>query len=230
MHADPRPGARPAVDWAEVRQAYCDTDLSVKDILVLFEIGRRELYDRLHAEAWPARADERRADEGQGEEAQADGTPGRPPGPSAGGSAPATAPAEAGPRPEGRSDRAPGGGPPAPAADARPSGRPRPPPLRRTSPRARGRRKPYDRARLVTRLFVVVDRQIGEIEARLGRPGDLAGPADEKDARTLAALARTLELLIGLEKQAAPAETTEVDIDAFREDLARRIEGLRRQG
>ncbi|MEJ1157989.1 hypothetical protein [Prosthecomicrobium sp. N25] len=100
---------------------------------------------------------------------------------------------------------------------------------RRTAAAKPGRARPIDRAALVDRLFQVVERQIGDIEARLARAPDAeTAPADEKDARTLAALARTLELLIGLEKIAVPpAETAEVDIDAFRADIARRLAGLR---
>lgn len=85
---------------------------------------------------------------------------------------------------------------------------------------------PIDRATLVARLFGAVERQIAEIEHRF----DGAEPPslEEKDARTLGALARTLELLIGLEKQAGrAADEPEPDIDAFRRDLARRLESLR---
>lgn len=85
---------------------------------------------------------------------------------------------------------------------------------------------PASQAELIARMFKVVDRQIAEIEKRLS-PADF----DEKDARTLAGIARTLELLIGLKKQAGPQTAdTEIDIDAFREDLARRIAGLRDAG
>jgi hypothetical protein len=96
----------------------------------------------------------------------------------------------------------------------------------RRSARPAGRE--IDRAALVDRLFQVVERQIGDIEARLARATDTdAAPADDKDARALAALARTLELLIGLEKIAVPpAGPAEVDIDEFRADIARRLAGL----
>ncbi|TPQ48544.1 hypothetical protein C2U72_22855 [Prosthecomicrobium hirschii] len=80
---------------------------------------------------------------------------------------------------------------------------------------------------LVLRLFRMVDAQIGEIERRL-TAADGTGP-DEKDARTLAALARTIELLIDLEAKTrpeAPAAPEEGDEDAFRTELARRIRGL----
>ena len=87
--------------------------------------------------------------------------------------------------------------------------------------------EPLDRRVLVGRLFRAVERQIAEIERRF----DAARPPnpEEKDARTLAALARTLELLIGLEKQAGRDDAEpEPDLDEFRLDLARRLESLRR--
>ncbi len=104
-------------------------------------------------------------------------------------------------------------------------------PRRRTGARAtpRAPAEPLDRRVLVARLFKAVERQIAEIERRFDGP---APPGlDEKDARTLGALARTLELLIGLEKQAGRDESEpEPDIDAFRLDLARRLAGLRHEG
>lgn len=98
---------------------------------------------------------------------------------------------------------------------------------RRGSAQRSGQLPPIDRTALVRRLFLAVEKQIVEIERRFG-DGSGAIP-DEKDARTLAALARTLELLIGLQTTVEPAAAEpEVDIDEFRLDLARRIEGLRR--
>ena len=100
-------------------------------------------------------------------------------------------------------------------------------PRRRSRGPAREPAEPLDRQTLVARLFRAVERQIAEIERRFDGPSlpDL----DERDARTLGALARTLELLIGLEKQAGRDEAEpEPDIDAFRLDLARRLAGLRR--
>jgi hypothetical protein len=87
--------------------------------------------------------------------------------------------------------------------------------------------EPLDRRVLVGRLFKAVERQIAEVERRFD--GSAPPSLDEKDARTLAALARTLELLIGLEKQAGRDDAEpEPDIDEFRLDLARRLESLRR--
>jgi hypothetical protein len=83
---------------------------------------------------------------------------------------------------------------------------------------------------LVSRLFHAVERQIAEIERRFV---DMAGNgADERDARTLAALARTIELLIGLERQTKPetSDAPEADIDEIRRDLARRITNMQRAG
>jgi len=88
--------------------------------------------------------------------------------------------------------------------------------------------RPLDRSVLVSRMFHAVERQIAEIERRFV---ELSGTgADERDARTLAALARTIELLIGLERQAKPdaSEAPEADIDDIRRDLARRITNLQR--
>lgn len=83
-----------------------------------------------------------------------------------------------------------------------------------------------DRGLLVARLFRAVERQIAEVERRF--EGSAPPSLEEKDARTLGALARTLELLIGLEKQAGrDGPEPEPDIDEFRLDLARRLESLR---
>ena len=98
---------------------------------------------------------------------------------------------------------------------------------RDVAPAARKAAEPIDRATLVARLFRAVERQIAEIERRFD--GTTPPSLEEKDARTLGALARTLELLIGLEKQAGrDVDEPEPDIDAFRLDLARRLESLRR--
>lgn len=83
-----------------------------------------------------------------------------------------------------------------------------------------------DRSDLVERMFKAVERQIEDIELRAA---DQDGEPDERDARTLGALARTLELLIGMETAEAAAKQNEGrgDIDQLRRELARRIEGLR---
>ncbi|MBP0573644.1 hypothetical protein J8J27_23370, partial [Mycobacterium tuberculosis] len=76
---------------------------------------------------------------------------------------------------------------------------------RRSLERKQNRTKPggpprADRRELVERMFRAVERQIEEIELRAAAAD---GEPDERDARSLGALARTLDLLIGLEKTAA---------------------------
>lgn len=91
-------------------------------------------------------------------------------------------------------------------------------------------RRSVDRADLVDRLYRVVARQIGEIEKRVADP---AASAEERDARTLAAVARTLDLLVEIERRVVgdpAAARPEIDLDALRQDLARRIRGLRDPG
>ncbi|MQT12331.1 hypothetical protein [Segnochrobactrum spirostomi] len=86
--------------------------------------------------------------------------------------------------------------------------------------------EPADRAALVKRLTDAFERQVAEIEARVGEPG----ATGERDARTLAVLAKTLETLIDLDRSAR-AETPDADeegaLDGLREDLARRLDRLR---
>ncbi len=99
--------------------------------------------------------------------------------------------------------------------------------------RTHGGDRPLDRSVLVARLFHAVERQIAEIERRFIEVTGAGTGADERDARTLAALARTIELLIGLERQARPetsSEAPEADIDEFRRDLTRRIANMQRAG
>ena len=74
---------------------------------------------------------------------------------------------------------------------------------------ARAAAEPIDHRTLVGRLFRAVERQIAEIERRFS--GSAPPTLEEKDARTLGALARTLELLIGLEREAG-RDTAEPEI------------------
>jgi hypothetical protein len=108
----------------------------------------------------------------------------------------------------------------------RPDGAPKPLDLRG----ARGGRKQGEeldkmlprRKRMITRLYRAFERQVAEIEERLARPG---AETEEKDARTLGTLARTLETLIALERDNGALATApeSVDIDQLDEELARRI-------
>lgn len=99
-------------------------------------------------------------------------------------------------------------------------------PKRRDPTRTPDLGEPLDRRTLVGRLFRAAERQIAEIERRFDHVQ--GSPPDEKDARTLAALARTLELLIGLERGVhRDTDEPETDLHEFRLDLARRLENLR---
>jgi len=72
------------------------------------------------------------------------------------------------------------------------------------------------------RLITAVDRQLGKIETRLRKRG--AEP-EEKDARILGNLAKTLATLMALERDggAKATQTEPVDRGEFRVELARRI-------
>jgi len=88
---------------------------------------------------------------------------------------------------------------------------------------------PVDRARLIERLYRALDRQMQDIEERLAGLGE-AGSAGEREARTLSALARTLDKLIELEDNAGrPGEAEKVEQgerERFRAELARRLARL----
>lgn len=90
--------------------------------------------------------------------------------------------------------------------------------------------EPADRAALVKRLTDAFERQVAEIEARVETRTGEPGATGERDARTLAVLAKTLETLIDLDRSAR-AETPDADeegaLDGLREDLARRLDRLR---
>jgi hypothetical protein len=76
---------------------------------------------------------------------------------------------------------------------------------------------------LVARLYRAFEEQLAGVEARLAAPGTVI---EEKDARTLGSLARTLETLMSLEKRDTGAKkpTEPTDIDQLRAELARRID------
>lgn len=109
------------------------------------------------------------------------------------------------------------------------------------------------RARLLARLWFAAERQVDEIEARMGEapPGDVARRVDaEKDAKALALLTRTLRELAAIEDEArgtkgrgkgsarkgatgTEGDTNGADVrdrDAFRRELARRLDRLRGEG
>jgi hypothetical protein len=88
---------------------------------------------------------------------------------------------------------------------------------------------------LVNRLFRVFDRQLKDVESRAA---DAVATTDEKDARTLGTLARTLGTLIGLEtgdragngtdgrNGTEAGEPERYDPDEIRARLAERLAGL----
>lgn len=95
------------------------------------------------------------------------------------------------------------------------------------------------RKRLISRLWRTAERQVDEIETRLSAHRD--DPQSlERDAKTLAIVTRTVRDLVAIESEAKAATQKEkgeqpVDsdiprsIDAFRAELAGRLDQLRRE-
>ncbi|MDQ0317845.1 hypothetical protein [Amorphus orientalis] len=89
-------------------------------------------------------------------------------------------------------------------------------------------RTPGERAAMVGRLYRVFEARIAALEARFDPEATID---TERDTKVLAALARTLDTLIALDRKArsegaeAPAGEND-DIDALRQDLARRLDRL----
>jgi hypothetical protein len=96
------------------------------------------------------------------------------------------------------------------------------------------------RLTLVNRMMRAAERQVGEIEQRLAGSGQALGER-ERDARTLALLAKTLQSLtaldalhepkVGRPKSRAPGNEHDRDripasIDALRQELSRRLAGM----
>ena len=85
--------------------------------------------------------------------------------------------------------------------------------------------------KLVTRLFAVFDRQLLDIESRAREAG---ATTEEKDARVLGTLARTLGTLMTLERgggdQPDDPEAEAVDPDEIRARIAQRLFGMRQTG
>lgn len=100
------------------------------------------------------------------------------------------------------------------------------------------RRKGTSRSALVARLWRTADRQVGEIETRLIEAG--GDPASlERDAKTLAVLARTVRDLVALDQdiktkgKVAPAHDLRDeprDFDDFRQRLAAKMAELTEEG
>jgi hypothetical protein len=97
-----------------------------------------------------------------------------------------------------------------------------------------------ERLTLVNRMMRAAERQVGEIEQRLASSGQAIGER-ERDARTLALLAKTLQSLTALDalhepQSGRPKSKTAKDdndqdaipasIDALRQELSRRLAGM----
>lgn len=111
---------------------------------------------------------------------------------------------------------------------------------------AGGRRKStFTRRGVVSRLWHAAEKQVGEIETRLAALGD-DPQALEREAKTLAIVARTVRDLVALDAEAqaaaarnkaAASKGKEADdahagpraIEDFRAELARRLDELRRE-
>lgn len=125
--------------------------------------------------------------------------------------------------------------------DVGPDGQPRPRPLPRRRP---GRSlTPANAARrrlmLAQRIWRAAEAQVCEIETRLATLDPAPGAA-ERDARALAVLARVVRDMSALDGAPGKGGTCEVgagehdeafgDLDTFRRELARRLDGLREEG
>jgi hypothetical protein len=114
------------------------------------------------------------------------------------------------------------------------------------------RRPPFSRKRVVSQLWRTAERQVTEIETRMLSVGD-DPQALERDAKTLAIIAKTVRDLVAIdgeageqakskenkaahgsknarpEPNAAGDENGPRDIEGFRAELARRLDELRRE-
>ncbi|MGU3492733.1 hypothetical protein ACLBXM_01710 [Xanthobacteraceae bacterium A53D] len=86
------------------------------------------------------------------------------------------------------------------------------------------------RRQLIGRLWRAAEGQVSEIEARLGQADDVAPRDGERDARTLAVLARVMRELAALDAvvrgtaaKVAPDGAKGRDLDTFRRELATRL-------
>ena len=85
-----------------------------------------------------------------------------------------------------------------------------------------------ERRQLIDRLYQAFEKQMSDFESQNALMAD--DGINEKDARTLGSLARTLEKLIELkneEEGGSQTQDNEVDIERLREKLAQRLERMR---
>jgi hypothetical protein len=104
---------------------------------------------------------------------------------------------------------------------------------RETQPRQKnlkGTRKPSNKRVLIRKLFSALEQRIETMEQH-GQGVSLSEESEEKDAKTIAALARTLETLSDMAEKVSADDTTgdERDIERARTDLARRLAALRKK-
>ena len=119
-------------------------------------------------------------------------------------------------------------------------GEPLLPPLPKRRTVTRRRILKEERLKLVNRMMRAAERQVGEIEERLTEGGQALGER-ERDARTLALLAKTLQSLTALDALHEPKttgarkkrvvdeddeDTIPADIDAIRRELSRSLEAM----
>ncbi|MEP3233394.1 MAG: hypothetical protein ABJO30_11255 [Hyphomicrobiales bacterium] len=85
-----------------------------------------------------------------------------------------------------------------------------------------------ERRQLIDRLYQAFEKQMSDFEIQNATTAD--DGINEKDARTLGSLARTLEKLIELKSEEEgdiQTQNQEVDIERLREKLAQRLERMR---
>ena len=100
------------------------------------------------------------------------------------------------------------------------------PPMANRDRRTPAERTAARRQRMLERLYRVFSRQLSDIEARARHAGTIA---EEKDARMLGTLARTLGTLMALERDDDGAEANEpesVDPNDIRAKIAQRLFGM----
>ncbi len=110
----------------------------------------------------------------------------------------------------------------------RPDGAPVRPDFSGNGPGAAGNSETR-RLRMIGRLYRVFDRQAGDLEARAAKPN---ATTDEKDARTLAVLAKTLETLIALDRDDGGKATKPESVNRgdYRAELARTLSRWAEEG
>lgn len=121
-----------------------------------------------------------------------------------------------------------------PAAPLAPAPSPAPPPAPASSLREPAPASPAARRRLVGRIWAAADAQMADVERRMRASGESG--ADERDARIMAVLVRTVRDLVALDGEIEGEATKDderpngVTPDALRDELVRRLEARLRDG